>query len=66
MRPNGEDLDPRDLANGLRVTAVALLSAAVTATLVIGVGGAWIGHRQGASSQTAAPASSDFLVRTSG
>ncbi len=34
--------DHRDLMHGLRLAAIALVSAVVTATLMIGVGGALI------------------------
>lgn len=42
-----------ELVRGLRLAGLAMLSAIVTATVVIGVGGAWI-DRSARSAQTSA------------
>ncbi len=56
------------LAAGLRLAAIALASAVVTATVVIGAGGAWLDRIQPAASSTAStPAEQTAqLIRTSG
>ena len=56
------------LTAGLRLAAIALASAVVTATVVIGAGGAWLDRIQPAASSTAStPAEPTAqLIRTSG
>lgn len=54
--------DRSELAHGLRLAAIALASAVVTATVVIGVGGAWLDH----NAQGAATAAPPQLIRTVG
>jgi hypothetical protein len=54
--------DQEEMAQGLRLVAVAVVSAAITATAVIGAGQLWI-----ARSAHAAPAAEQaLLVRTAG
>ncbi|CAN5128521.1 hypothetical protein BH09PSE1_BH09PSE1_23820 [soil metagenome] len=53
-----------ELAQGLRLAALALASAVMTATIVIGVGGAWLdrsGHAAKPSVEAPVP-----LIRTLG
>lgn len=56
------------LAAGLRLAAIALASAVVTATVVIGAGGAWLDRVQPAASSHAATQIEPTaqLIRTSG
>ena len=56
------------LAAGLRLAAIALASAVVTATVVIGAGGAWLDRLHSTASSTASiPAEPTAqLIRTSG
>ena len=56
------------LAAGLRLAAIALASAVVTATVVIGAGGAWLDRTQPAASSLPASQAepSAQLIRTSG
>lgn len=39
---NTDRADVVELTRGVRLAAIALVSAVVTATLVIGIGGAWL------------------------
>lgn len=52
--------DQTDLAHGLRLAAIALASAAVTATLVIGVGNTLIDRKTATASAAASPAPQGF------
>jgi hypothetical protein len=54
--------DRMELAHGLRLAAIALTSAVVTASLVIAVGGAWLDHNAHGPATAAAPP----LIRTAG
>ena len=56
------------LAAGLRLAAIALASAVVTATVVIGAGGAWLDRIQPAASNQAVALTEPTaqLIRTSG
>ncbi len=50
--------DAVELTRGIRLAAIALVSAVVTATLVIGLGGAWLeqsAHASQASANGALP-----------
>lgn len=52
--------DREDIARGLRMAAVAVVSAVVTATVVIGAGQAWLSHNTDNASQM----SGGRLIRT--
>ena len=56
--------DQDEIARGLRLAAVAVISAVVTATVVIGAGNAWLSLRHPASMGAALPA--PRLIQTSG
>ena len=57
-----------ELAAGLRLAAIALASAVVTATVVIGAGGVWLDRTQPAASSPLASQAEPAarLIRTSG
>ena len=55
--------DQQDIAQGLRMAAVAVVSAVITATAVIGAGQAWLSHS--AAAQADAP-SGGQLIQTAG
>ena len=55
--------DREDIARGLKMAAVAVVSAVITASVVIGVGEAWLSHTSAA--ETASP-SGGQLIRTAG
>lgn len=57
--------DLEEMANGLRLAAVAVVSAVITATAVIGAGHLWIA-RYAASTPATTPAEAPVLVRTAG
>jgi len=60
----GINVDNGELAQGLRLAVIALASAVLTATVVIGVGGAWLDSSDSrVPSHVEAPVR---LVRTSG
>jgi hypothetical protein len=52
--------DEQEMAQGLRLAAVAVAAAVITATAVIGAGQFWIAR------SVEAPAESALLVRTAG
>ena len=53
--------DQDEIARGLRMAAVAVISAIVTATVVIGAGEAWLSR-----APASGPSSSPQLILTSG
>ena len=55
--------DREDIARGLKMAAVAVVSAVITASVVIGVGEAWLSRTT--ASETASP-SGGQLIRTAG
>lgn len=61
---DNDTADRNDLSHGLRLAAIALASAVVTATVVIGVGGAWLDHQGHVPS--AATMEPPRLIRTAG
>jgi hypothetical protein len=64
-----DTVDQAELLSSLRLAGIALISAIVTATVVIGVGGVWI-ERSGVEPSVrgveAAPRTPVQLIRTSG
>jgi hypothetical protein len=60
--------DLEEMAQGLRLAAVAVVSAVITAVAVIGVGQVWLARTAVAPSAASAPASAEqaVLVRTAG
>jgi len=56
--------DQDEIARGLRLAAVAVVSAIVTATVVIGAGNAWLSRSPPTSSDVASP--TPQLIQTSG
>ena len=62
--------DLEEMANGLRLAAVAVVSAVITAVAVIGVGQVWLARSAPAASGAAAPLNAPVeqavLVRTAG
>ncbi|QTC90639.1 hypothetical protein IFJ75_15545 [Brevundimonas goettingensis] len=57
--------DLEEMAHGLRLAAVAVVSAVITAVAVIGVGQVWVARTAQSSSATA-PVEQAVLVRTAG
>jgi hypothetical protein len=57
--------DQEEMAQGLRLAAVALVSAILTATAVIGAGQFWLA-RSTPSTSAAVPTEQALLVRTAG
>ena len=57
-----QDADRQDIERGLKLAAVAIVSALVTASVVIGVGEAWLSR----SAAEAASPSGAVLIRTAG
>jgi len=57
--------DLEEMANGLRLAAVAVVSAVITAVAVIGAGQVWLGRSAPAASLNA-PVEQAVLVRTAG
>lgn len=55
--------DREDIARGLKMAAVAVVSAVITASIVIGVGEAWLSRTSAAE---AASPSGGQLIRTAG
>lgn len=51
--------DQTEIAQGLKMTAVAVVSAIITATLVIGAGNAWVSRHAQDTDQPSVP-----LIRT--
>ncbi|CAN5449156.1 hypothetical protein BH10PSE1_BH10PSE1_06670 [soil metagenome] len=64
MATNHDDEDQQALAHGLRLAVIAIVSAVMTATLVIGVGGAWLDR--GGHTSTIPVQTPGQLIRTSG
>jgi hypothetical protein len=58
--------DQEELAQTLRLAAVAVVSAVVTATAVIGAGQFWIARSAHAVSASVTPSEAPLLVRTAG
>jgi len=56
--------DQDEIARGLRLAAVAVVSAIVTATVVIGAGNAWLSRSLPTSRDVASP--TPQLIQTSG
>ena len=56
--------DQDEIARGLRMAAVAVISAVLTATVVIGAGNAWLSRKHPASMDAALPAPQ--LIQTAG
>ena len=58
--------DSEDIARGLKMAAVAVMSAIITASVVIGVGEVWLSRTAAEGASNGASASDGPLIRTSG
>jgi hypothetical protein len=58
--------DQQEMVQGLRLAAVALVSAVLTASAVIGAGQFWLSRSAHAVSAASAPTEQAVLVRTAG
>ena len=58
--------DRQAFVQGLRMMAAAVVSAVVTATVVIGAGQAWRSHDGGQASQISDPASGGRVILAAG